>query len=469
MRPTAEAIAAIEPSFPDGAGGESLPLGKILAYSAAAIGLTAMTLVNSLYLFKFSTDVLLIAPGVMGLLYGLSRVWDAISDPIVGYLSDGTNSRFGRRRSWIYASILPTAVAFAMLWGPLRSLGGIGLTIWMGSALFTFSTAQTMFQVPHYALGVELTTRYHERTRVFGIRQFTNGIGLLLGLGAFYLLVRTSEPRSFAPLLAIGIGIGAALFAGIGISRLRERAEYQGRGAVKIWRAFGDVFRNRHARPLLIMYGIESFGTASMGLMVVYVMHYIIKAPQTMTLAILVLYIIPSFALAPIWIRISCRIGKRRLWLISTSASVAFYLALVFLAEGTIMRYCLFSLLLGICSGVGSVIGPSIKADVIDYDELLTGERKEGAYLAVWTFVQKSAAGLTAIVLGFVLQMVGFEPNVEQTQVTKWTILGLYGAVPAACFAVGAFLLLRFQLNEREHAEVRARLEARSAGEPGYP
>ena len=198
--------------------GTALPLGRIVAFGSASIGITAMAFVNSLYLFKYSTDVLLIAPGVMGLLYGISRIWDAISDPLIGRLSDRTKSRFGRRRSWIFASIPATSAAFIMLWAPPAALGPFALAVWLGAALLLFSTAQTMFSVPHYALGVEMTDAYHERTRVFGIRQLMGGLGLITGLLAFYGLARAAEPRIFAPYMAVTVALIASVLAGGGIA-----------------------------------------------------------------------------------------------------------------------------------------------------------------------------------------------------------------------------------------------------------
>jgi GPH family glycoside/pentoside/hexuronide:cation symporter len=141
------------------------------------------------------------------------------------------------------------------------------------------------------------------------------------------------------------------------------------------------------------------------------------------------------------------------------------YLLHSFLGEGMIVFWCAISVVQGATAGAGNVLGFSIKADVIDWDELQTGERKEGSYLAVWTFVQKSAGGLCAILLGAALQWVGFEPNTEQTQATKWMILALYGAFPATAYAIGVVLLRRFRLNEAEHAEIRAALDARARSE----
>ena len=111
----------------------NLPSNKVswsttLAFGAPAVGAGYMYLLLSLYVMKFSTDVLLIAPGVMGAIYSLSRIWDAISDPLVGYFSDRTSSRLGRRRTWILASCLPISLGFYMVFAPPMSFDTAALT-----------------------------------------------------------------------------------------------------------------------------------------------------------------------------------------------------------------------------------------------------------------------------------------------------------------------------------------------------
>jgi GPH family glycoside/pentoside/hexuronide:cation symporter len=125
-------------------------------------------------------------------------------------------------------------------------------------------------------------------------------------------------------------------------------------------------------------------------------------------------------------------------------------------------------ILLGTIAGSGSccanVVGPSVKADVIDFDEMQTGQRKEGAYFAVWNFVRKGATGIAAMLTGFGLQLAGFAPNAEQGDVARWTILGFYGGLPAVCYLIGTLLFARFSLDGAEHARIRAALDARSPG-----
>ena len=118
--------------------------------------------------------------------------------------------------------------------------------------------------------------------------------------------------------------------------------------------------------------------------------------------------------------------------------------------------------LLGVGSGCGSVVAPSVQADVIDYDEYRTGERKEGAYVAVWNFLRKAAGGVTAMATGFVLQAVGYDGQAaEQTEAAQTAMMVLIGLLPAACFAIAIVLFSRFSLDETEHTRIVTELEAR--------
>jgi GPH family glycoside/pentoside/hexuronide:cation symporter len=122
----------------------------------------------------------------------------------------------------------------------------------------------------------------------------------------------------------------------------------------------------------------------------------------------------------------------------------------------------IYAFSVGAAAGCAAVVAPAIKADIIDFDEYSTGERKEGAYLAVWNLVRKSSASVTAVVTGIALQLAGFEPNVEQTETAKLVMRCVFGLLPAACYAIGAVLFLRFRFNEPEHAAIRRVLGERS-------
>jgi GPH family glycoside/pentoside/hexuronide:cation symporter len=142
---------------------ERLPLSRIALYALPAASLGFMGGLVSFYLLKFSTDVLLIAPGVMGLIFGASRIWDAVSDPLAGYWSDRTRSRWGRRRPWLALAALPLGLAFVGLWAPPRGLSGPQLAAWMAAGVMLYFTAQTALAVPHASLGAELSADHQMR------------------------------------------------------------------------------------------------------------------------------------------------------------------------------------------------------------------------------------------------------------------------------------------------------------------
>jgi GPH family glycoside/pentoside/hexuronide:cation symporter len=455
---TSPIIAASEPVVEG-----RVPLRTILAYTAPPLGLGFMFFLVSLYMMKYSTDVLLISPAAIGTIFGLSRIWDAISDPLAGYYSDRTNSRLGRRRPWMLAAIVPIGVSYILMWNPPAGFQGGPLVVWMAAAVFGFYTAMTIIVVPHTSLGAELTQDYHDRTRIFGIRHLCWGGGSLLSLVGMFLLIRSEAPRETALQITVMASVVTALLILLAVVCLRERPEYRGRGAEHPYAAYRDVLQNPHARKLLATFLIENVGVASLSIMTPYVVHYIVKRPE-LTPVFISCYMIPSLVSVPLWIRLSRRFGKKPVWIFAMLLTGTGFGGMFFMDEGTVVLIAILTTLAGIGGGCGPVIAPSVQADVIDYDEYKTGERKEGAYFASFNFVFKSSSGLMLMLTGFVLSLSGFEPNQEQTETVKLILRVQFAIFPLVCYAIGATILSRFALDEREHARIRAELD-RAEGE----
>jgi GPH family glycoside/pentoside/hexuronide:cation symporter len=444
----------------------------IIAYGAPATGAGYMYLLLSLYMMKFATDVLLIAPAVMGVIYSLSRIWDAVSDPLVGYLSDRTTTKLGRRRTWILASCVPISASFYMVFAPPMSLDAEGLIVWTAIAVIGFYSAMTLFFVPHLSLGAELSNDYHERSRMFGTRHAAYIIGSILSLVSLYFLINEEyaeggDVRALAAelgMVAVVIMFALVIFA---VARLRERPEFQGRMNSSPLKAFKDVWQNPHARLLLVVTFIEHVGSSAIAALTLYVTHYVVGAP-TWAPVIIFAYMLPSSASVPMWIPLSRRYGKIRVWmggmmLTGLSFGAMFLLPFFDDLSTRIAWIIVMAAFAGLANGCGGTMGPSVQGDVIDYDEYLTGERKEGAYFAAWNFVQKSALGLMLLLTGFVLEFSGFVPNVEQSMTVKMSMVTLYGLFPLVCYAIGAYLFSRFKLDEKAYGEIRSALDAKAA------
>ena len=462
-----------------GASEPPLSLTTLIAYGAPSLAVGAAGFLLGIYLLKFSTDILLLAPAVMGTIVGLSRLWVAFTDPAAGYWSDRTRTRLGRRRSWILAAALPIALGVFMVWNPPRDLEGTALIVWMAVGMFGLSTALTMFTVPHLSLGAELSKQYHERTKIAGVRQLMALCGSVLGVACFKLMLLSEhgadsafgqnlidwfsipdDPRQMATVLSLGMGaLAMAAIVGM-VAMTRERSEYQGRPASSPRAALTDVVRNPHARLLLIVFAIHSYGQAAQPILTPYHMQYVIGVP-TFAAELILLYMVPSLLSIPFWIRLSRRFGKKHLWLGAMCIHSLSYFFLFFAQEGDVWIIVVSAIVNGIAGGCGSTVSTSIKADVIDWDEYHTGERKEGSYFAVWSFVQKAAFGLMAIVAMSLLQLQGFVPNAEQSEQTRFGLRFIFGVVPGFFYLIGALVFLRFRFNEAEHAEIRAELDAR--------
>ena len=442
---------------------QSISFTELIGFAIPTVGAGYMFCLVSLYLMKFATDVLLIAPAVMGFIFGISRFWDAVSDPLVGYLSDKTQTRLGRRRPWIFASIIPVGLSFWMLSAPPESLSGNLLVAWMSVAVIGFYSAQTIFVVPHMALGAELTDDYHERNKIFGARHAGWVAGYISALGTMLMLIMAeSESSETVRALAAEQSTYAAIVTGLMLLIcflfVRERPEFSGRGAENPFTALRDIMRNKHASLLIFIIFIENLGGAVITILTLFNAEYVLKAPQMAPFFILS-YMVFSFLLTPIWVPIAKRIGKKRLWFFSMIVTAFAFGSMGFLKEGDDIILLVLAAIAGAAGSCGGTINPSIKSDVIDFDELQTGERKEGAYFSAWYFVSKSAYGIMLMVTGFALSWAGYVPKVEQSDLVVNTLRFLYAGVPFIAYIFGALLLLRFSFNEAEHAEVLAELE----------
>lgn len=455
--------AAAQPRVPLRATATGAATARRLAATYAMPALAAGFMGNMVgfYFMKYSTDVLLLAPATVGVIFGASRIWDAVTDPLAGYFSDKTRTRLGRRRPWMLAFALPLALSFVGMWSPPTQLSGAWLVVWIGAAVFAFSAAMTGFGMPYGALGAELSTDYHERTRLFTWSKIAEAGGGLLGLGALAALISgVGDQRTQIPLLACGVGLVSVVLTALAVARLRERPENWGRGARSPSAGLRDVWRNRHARPLLAAALLGTAGGACAKLAVPYSCEYLLGDLALMPV-VLVAYVGPLILAQPIWLPLSRRFGKREIWLAAAAVQAAGLGGFFF---GDAIP---FPLLLGLVAIAGaadggtSVLGTSIKADVIDADELRTGERKEGLYFAMWGLAMKTSFGIGIFFVGFVLQLASFEPGTSQPASALWAIRALQGLVPFVFLSLGCLCMARLQLDEREHARIRRAIASR--------
>jgi len=451
---------------------ERIPTATVVTYASPLLGVMLANALVALYALKFAADVLLLAPATAGVIFLAARVWDGVSDPMAGYLSDRTRTRLGRRRPWLLGSAVPMGLATAALWAPPETLGPRALLVWYALSVLAFYTAFTAFMVPHLALGAELSRGYHDRTRVFGIKQMVESTGFLLAAGVLQLLENAADPRATAAWAGPAMGALTAVLVLATALAVRERPEYQGLGLRPAHRALADVVRNPHSRILFGVFLLEQMAFTALITLMPFATQYVLKTPGRTGL-LLVGAILAMAGSIPLWIVLSRRFGKQRLWKGSLFAKAGLFAALLGAGEGDFFLVLAITVGFGLAHGCSQAVGPSLKADVIDWDEVHSGERKEGSYFAAWNFAQKCAAGLAIWACGSVLQLVGFRANEAQDPSTLLGLQLLIAGFPFLLQCGAALLLLRFSLDPRIVWRARAASGGTVArpriGPPGDP
>ena len=224
----------VQSSAKDGPPPLTLPM--LLAYSMPMIPVHFSFVLFVSYVNKYAIDVLLIAPAAMGLIFGASRLWDAITDPITGLWSDRTQHAWGRRRPWVAASAIPMAVSGWMVWSPPAGLEGGTLIAWTTFAVFAFTLSVTIFYTPHQALGAELTTDTHAVSRIFAFRQAAIYVGmfgcLVVGMPA---LMTASDRKGLATTFALVCGAAIIVTVLLSAALLREPGGNRRKGGAPTW------------------------------------------------------------------------------------------------------------------------------------------------------------------------------------------------------------------------------------------
>jgi len=447
---------------------ERVPLSLKLWYGAPSFAGAAMTIPIAIHMTKFYSDVVLVPLGFLGIAIAVARAFDAISDPVVGFLSDRTRTRWGRRRPWMLFGAPVCAVFFYLLFTPPPELGARDAIVWFTATFLLYSLAHTVYVIPHYALGPELTLDYHERSTLFGVREGFVILGtvvaaLLPGL----LTARLGDERETFAIFAFAFGITLTiLYTGLSIV-VRERPDFYERAPSPFVPGIRRALRNRPFRVLLSTYVVASIPAAIPGTLMPYFNEYVIRPdnPPLWLAIFLGAYFGAGFLFLPAWVWAARHFGKRPTWLVSFAMGITGGFGMFFLGEGDTTALLVLLLWAGSAFGAGLFLGPAIQADVIDYDELHTGKRREAQYAAFWSILPKFVVIPSAAIPIAFLGSLGYKPNVPQTPDVVLAIKALFALAPAFFSALSFFIAWRLPIDENVHRAILRGVEAHRRGE----
>jgi GPH family glycoside/pentoside/hexuronide:cation symporter len=463
--------ALSSPALPDGSSqpsSERLSTGIKLAYAGPTFALAGMAIPIFVYMSKFYADVVLVPLGYLALAIALARAFDAITDPLMGWLSDRTRTRLGRRRPYLALGAPLCGLAFFALFSPPSAFSSQATIVWFGACFLLYFVCNTIFVIPYNALGAELTLDYHERSSLFGWRESFALVGTISAAAApFPLISWLSSQRAAYSLLAAGYAIALITLGLFAFLYLRERPGFVARASNPFVPGVRRALRNRPFRILLSSYVVGSVTAAIPATLLPFFISYVVRPEHDVfwTAAAITSHFVAGLLSIPLWVAASKRYGKRAAWLTGFAVAIAALGGAFFLGEGDVGRGIALLSVAGVAFGGQLLLTPSIQADVIDYDELHTGRRREAQYGAMWALFPKLVAIPGAAIPLAILGAIGYQPNAEQTPEVVFAIRVLFALVPAAFSSFALLIAWRFPITERVHRRIRAGIDAHARGE----
>jgi len=447
---------------------ERVPFRIKLVYGAPSIAGAGMLVPILVHMPKFYSDVVLVPLGYLAMAIAVARAFDALSDPFFGWLSDHTRTRFGRRRPYILLLSPLCALSFWALFSPPVDISQQTAALWFALAFILYSVFHTGYVLPYYALGPELTLDYHERSRLFGVRE---GFSILGTIGAAVApgILESSfgmSPRGAFSSIGVFFAVALVVLCAILVLQIRERPDFVARESNPFVPGVRRALRNRPFRILLLTYVVASIPGAIPGTLMPFFNAYVIQPENEARWLSIFLgaYFASGFLCLPLWVSVARRFGKRPAWLASFVMGVTGGAAMFFLGEGNKIAMLLLIAWAGSSFGAGLFLGPAMQADVIDYDELHTGKRREAQYAAFWSILPKFVAIPSAAIPIAILGSIGYVPNAMQTPEVVFAIRAIFALIPAVFSTLAFFIAWRFPIDEQVHRAILQGIERQGRG-----
>ena len=432
-----------------------------------------------------------LSPSLCGLAFMIATIFDAVSDPLIGAISDRFKSRFGRRHPFMFFSAIPLALGFYLLYQPLAGLSETGLFVWLTVFSMVLRFGQTMYLVPHDALGAELTDDYDERSSIFGYNGVSQMILSMVFAGILYYVIfpttpeygngLMNEPRY---LLLSVVGTVTIVFSILVCSLgtmdqipFLHDVDFSSKFIIKGY--LSEIAKLVKNPSYLAICG--SMMTVYIALGIINIVtpyaHLYVFELTTEDLFWFSFAKLPGVFIAiPLLAVLSKRLEKKSIWMatnifVVTSCAIPylFKMAGVFPAQGS--GFDLIFLVSGVFFGflffpMATIVMDSQLTDVTDDHEYRTGVRSEGVVFSIRSFAYKSTQGVGGLLAGFGLEIINFPDNAEAGSLTADTLMGLLfmcGPLYLVISVIGIFFMSYYSIDRKRHTEILTELEGRRA------
>ena len=439
----------------------------------------------------FYNQVLGVSPALAGTAFLIASIVDAVSDPLIGAISDRFRSRWGRRHPFMFASALPLAIAFYFLYQPIDGLSETGYFIWLSTFLVLLRLSQTFYLIPHDALGAELTDDYEERSSVFGYNSVVQMLLAMFTAMILYVVIFPSTPEydngllneaGYFVLASVGavIIVFSVLVCSFGtLDQLPYLHDFEIGKKFTFANYFGQLgalLRNvSYLSACLSLLTIYS-GLGILGIVATYAYVYVYElSSEAMFWAGAAK--VPGVVVAlPLLAFLSKLMEKKAILILSSLVmcilvSLPHHLKMLNFFPANDSPFILFALFVPLLLGymifpVSSIIIDSQLVDVADQHELRTRDRSEGVIFSVRSFGIKTTQGVGGLLAGFGLEFIGFPENAEVGRLAQETLTGLSflnGPLFLIIYLIAALFMTMYQLDKNSHTQILEQLESRRA------
>jgi len=456
-------------------------------YASAVLGIGSLDYIVAVFLLKYYTDYTGLDVKWAGLALLIGKAFDAVSDPVMGYISDRTRSRWGRRRPWFLAGSIPLALSFIGMFSASPEWSQTQLFVWLIVTNIFFWMGNTMVEVPHSAYGSEMTSTHAQRISLMGWRQGIGIVGLLFGGLAMFSLLERAAASATAGAMASGltgealaevarvargeahgtitIWLGVYVFAATLVAFLgtRERSGPHTPPRDTLFGDFADALRSRPFRLYAIAAVIGQVADGLTATLALYAIEEWWGFGDPHAKYLLLGYMAMAAASIPLWMRIGMHFDKAKVLAAGTFVATFALIGMLFVPQIGLWWAYVTLYFAGAGLGGRAVMGMAIMPDIIDEDELRTRTRKDGAYFGMFSLLRKLsrslAIGLSGVGLGFFGYVSG---TAQQDPEAVRGILFMFCVVPIVFTVITGALFLLFPITRARHEKTLAELSRRS-------
>ena len=439
---------------------EKVPNRTVLAYAATEFPSAMAAIPMAIFIPALYTRDLGLSLAAVGTILMIARITDVITDPIIGLLSDRTRSRFGRRKPWIVAGTPIMLLSVYMLFVPTPPVTNSYFGFWM----ITLWLGWTFIYIPFYAWGAELSTDYHERTRVATLRTIMGVSGtltaILLPIIAWQLfgygkaLNESLQLIAFAAVAACTITVPLLVLV---VPEGKPIATKQ----ITFWRGIKVMWRNGPFKRLMLGFTVGGIGPALAAPLYVLFVNQVIKEDLAGSVILLVFYVGNLIGVG-LWAALARRIGKRRAWVAGMSMMIVSQPWYMTLGAGDLPTMMAILFVGGLGAGSFNALPAAMKADVIDIDRLRSGEDRTALFFSVWSLANKLILAFSVGFAFWVLELAGFHAAGDNGSQQLWALKIVFAGIPVLCYACAMAIVWNYPITEARHARLVGRLKRRA-------